>query len=100
MFASFQLAEPEKEKNNYMKTAKAKTKATATEEFDRRFDKGEDVTEMADYTIVDPPESSQRVNVDFPPAMVARLDREATRRGITRQALIKVWLFERLDASK
>ena len=29
--------------------------------------------------------------------MDARLDREAKRRGVTRQALIKMWLSDRLD---
>ena len=39
----------------------------------------------------------QRVNVDFPTWMVASLDAEATRLGITRQAIIKTWIAERLD---
>jgi len=42
---------------------------------------------------------AKRVNVDFPQWMVARLDREAARRGVTRQALIKMWLADRLDAA-
>jgi hypothetical protein len=29
--------------------------------------------------------------------MIARLDREATRLGVTRQSLIKVWIAEKLD---
>ena len=41
----------------------------------------------------------KRVNVDFPQSMVARLDAEAKRRGVTRQALIKMWLADRLDAA-
>ena len=40
---------------------------------------------------------AKRVNVDFPQWMVARLDAEAKRRGVTRQALIKMWLAEKLD---
>lgn len=39
----------------------------------------------------------QRVNVDFPEWVVRALDKEATRVGITRQALIKVWITERVD---
>jgi hypothetical protein len=31
--------------------------------------------------------------------MVGRLDREAKRRGVTRQALIKMWLADRLDSA-
>jgi hypothetical protein len=37
------------------------------------------------------------VNVDFPAWMIAELDREATRLGVTRQSLIKVWIAEKLD---
>lgn len=39
----------------------------------------------------------QRVNVDFPKWMVASLDAEASRLGITRQAVIKTWIADRLD---
>lgn len=37
----------------------------------------------------------RRVNVDFPTWMVAALDREAGRLGVSRQALIKVWIAEK-----
>lgn len=39
----------------------------------------------------------QRVNVDFPAWMVSSLDAEASRLGVTRQAVIKTWIAERLD---
>jgi hypothetical protein len=39
----------------------------------------------------------KRVGFDLPLWMVARLNAEAKRRGVTRQALIKMWLAERLD---
>jgi hypothetical protein len=39
----------------------------------------------------------RRLSVDAPAWMVERLDREASRLGITRQSLIKVWLAERLE---
>ncbi len=41
----------------------------------------------------------KRVNVDFPLWMVNRLDENAKKRGVTRQALIKMWLADRLEAS-
>ena len=47
-----------------------------------------------------PGEEHRRVNVDFPVWMIAALDREATRRGVTRQSLIKVWIAEKLDRGK
>ena len=40
----------------------------------------------------------KRVNVDFPLWMVNRLDESAKQRGVTRQALIKMWLADRLEA--
>jgi len=68
-------------------------------EFDELFDRGEDVTPYLDLTkIRRPNQEPRRVNVDFPVWMVNSLDREAKRLGITRQALIKVWIAERLEA--
>ena len=39
----------------------------------------------------------RRVNVDFPAWVIEALDREARRLGLTRQALVKLWIAERLD---
>ncbi|WP_374727561.1 type II toxin-antitoxin system BrnA family antitoxin [Haloactinomyces albus] len=44
-----------------------------------------------------PGEEQRRVNVDFPEWMIAALDREARRLGVTRQSVIKVWLADRLE---
>ena len=69
-------------------------------EFDRRFDAGEAVLGALDLNAVARPRIQQkRVNVDFPLWMVELLDREATRLGVTRQSIIKVWLAERLEYS-
>lgn len=64
--------------------------------FDEKFDRGEDITRFLDLkkaTVV------QRVNVDFPSWMVDMLDREAIKLNVSRQAIIKMWLRERLDPS-
>jgi hypothetical protein len=69
-------------------------------EFDERFDAGEDMAAALDTARARPPgEEHRRVNVDFPAWMVAELDREATRLGVTRESLIiiKVWIAEKLD---
>jgi CopG antitoxin of type II toxin-antitoxin system len=67
------------------------------EEFDEKFDNGEDVSEYLDYSSARRPGREQRrVNVDFPAWMVDSLDREAKRLGVTRQSIIKVWIAERL----
>ena len=39
----------------------------------------------------------KRVNVDFPAWVVEALDRQARRLGVTRQALVKLWIAERLE---
>jgi hypothetical protein len=61
------------------------------EEFDRKFDDGrEDITQYLDLKAAKRPGlEAQRVNVDFPAWMVAAMDREAARLGVSRQALIK-----------
>jgi hypothetical protein len=68
------------------------------EEFDKRFDRGDDVTAALDLQRMRRPDVEQRrVNVDFPAWMVESLDREAKRLGVTRQSIIKVWIAERLE---
>jgi len=75
-------------------------KPIGAEEFDRRFDDGEDMGDYIDWSSAKRPgEDMKRVNVDVPEWMVTRLDAEAKRRGITRQALIETWLADRLDAA-
>jgi hypothetical protein len=69
------------------------------EEFDRLFDEGSDeIDNWIDHSSARRPgREPKRVNVDFPTWMVDRLDMEATRRGVSRQALIKMWLADRLE---
>jgi len=75
-------------------------KPISAEEFERRFDDGEDMGDYIDWSSAKRPGLEiKRVNVDFPQWMIARLDSEAKRRGVTRQALIKMWLADRLDAA-
>jgi CopG antitoxin of type II toxin-antitoxin system len=75
-------------------------KAISAEEFDRRFDDGEDMTDYLDWSSFRRPGlESKRVNLDMPQHMVAKLDVHARNRGVTRQALIKMWLADRLEAA-
>lgn len=68
------------------------------EEFDEKFESGESVMDALDLgTVRRPSADSRRVNVDFPSWMVASLDAEARRLGVTRQSIIKVWIAERLE---
>lgn len=67
-------------------------------EFDKKFDDGEDVTDALDISKAErPDEKTRRINVDFPAWMIESLDSEARRLGITRQSIIKVWIAERLE---
>lgn len=71
------------------------------EQFDERFDRGDDVTADLDLDKVRRPGQEQRrANVDFPVWMIEALDREARRLGVSRQAVIKVWIAERLDETR
>ena len=66
-------------------------------EVDQRFDAGEDISDVVDWDSARRiNQEPRRVNVDFPAWMVASMDQEADRLGISRQALIKVWIAERL----
>jgi hypothetical protein len=68
--------------------------------FDSDFDQGRDITKALDLSGARRPKQEQkRVNVDFPTWMIEMLDREASRLGVTRQSIIKVWLAERLERS-
>jgi len=66
-------------------------------EFDKKFDKGDDVSQVLDLSKARKPMADlKRINVDFPTWVVEKLDREASRLGVPRQSLIKVWIAERL----
>jgi predicted DNA binding CopG/RHH family protein len=72
-------------------------KSITAEEFDKKFDDGEDVSEYIDWSSARRLNTeAKRVNVDFPTWMVEALDKESSRIGITRQAFIKVVVAERL----
>jgi hypothetical protein len=42
-------------------------------------------------------EWTKKINVDIPMWVVKELDKEADRVGIARQALIKMWIVEKVD---
>ncbi|MGD9969018.1 MAG: CopG family antitoxin [Sulfuricurvum sp.] len=72
-----------------MKTAK---------EFDEAFESGEDISEFVDYSKSRRPNLEQkRVNLDLPVWMIERLDQEAKRLGVARQAVMKMFLAQHLE---
>ncbi|MDP2234537.1 MAG: CopG family transcriptional regulator [Actinomycetota bacterium] len=68
-------------------------------ELDKTFGEGVDdvIDEFDMSTATRPNREQKRGNVDFPVWMVESLDREASRLGVTRQSIIKVWIAERLE---
>jgi len=75
-----------------------KTKASS---FDKKFDDGESIIEHLDLSQARrPAEEQKRINMEIPVWMLAALDREAKRLGVTRQSVIKIWLAERLQAGQ
>jgi len=76
-----------------------KKKYMKASEFDRLFEAGESTVEFLDKTQMKRPGLEQRrITVDFPVWMVHQLDKEATRLGITRQSIIKMWISEKISA--
>ena len=68
--------------------------------FEQQFDVGVDITASLDLSKAKRVlQEQKRVNVDFPTWMIDSLDREASKLGVTRQSVIKVWLAERLEAT-
>jgi len=68
-------------------------------EIDKKFDDNqEDILKYFDTSKIKMiNEEPKRVNIDFPSWMVKSLDREARHIGVSRQAVIKMWLAEKLQ---
>lgn len=78
-------------------------KKIIAEEFDTKFDDGENVDEHLDFSTAIKLKDmkklktqTKKVNVDFPEWVIESLDEEAKKIGVTRQSIIKVWIAERL----
>ena len=78
-----------------------KVKTVKAKDFEKQFDEGVDITASLDLTKAKRVlQAQRRVNVDFPTWMIESLDREASKLGVTRQSIIKVWLAERLESRR
>ncbi len=69
------------------------------ENFEQKFDNGDEdmINDLDLSTLKRPNQNQKRVNVDFPIWIIDSLDKEASRIGVTRQSIIKLWLAERLE---
>jgi len=81
---------------------KKKTFAKNSDEFDRRFDDGEDVHELIDMSKakIIRPGKKVRLTLDVSEALVKDLDDIRNRIGVDRSAIIKIWLHERVKQEK
>ena len=79
------------------KIAKKKVKMITGEELDAMFDRGEDVMQYMDLSSIKAVNTTRRITIDFPNALLAILDSEAAKIGVTRTALIKMWVEEQLQ---
>ena len=75
---------------------KKKKKITGAE-LDQIFDDGGDIMPYMDMKTLKVDYPIQRINVDIPREILNKVDREATRVGVTRTSLIKLWIAERVD---
>lgn len=78
-------------------------KKITAQEFNQKFDNGEDITEYLDFSsairlkdVKKLKTETKKVNVDFPEWVIESLDQEAKKVGVTRQSIIKLWVAERL----
>jgi CopG antitoxin of type II toxin-antitoxin system len=81
------------------KSQVTEAKMISAEAFDQMFDSGEDISAYVDWSnaIRGDVFAIKRVNLDMPLHMIKRLDGAARKRGVTRQALMKMWLAASLD---
>lgn len=65
--------------------------------FDAAFDASEDVTEYLDLKSAKAHYPTQRISIDFPKNILEEVDLQAAKIGVTRTALIKMWVFQQLS---
>jgi hypothetical protein len=73
-----------------------------TEEFDRRFDEGEDIHDLIDMTKAKIIRHGKKVRItlDIAEELVQEIDQIRHSIGVDRAALIKIWLHERVQQEK
>jgi hypothetical protein len=73
--------------------------ATNNEEFDRRFDDGEDIHSLIDLSqaAIARPGKKCRITLEVSQSLADAIDGIRRQIGVERSALIKVWLHERVQ---
>ncbi len=81
---------------------KKKKLAQTNEEFDQRFDQGEDIHQLIDISkvIINKPAKKVRITLDISQSLVKEIDAIRESIGVDRGALMKVWLYDRVKKEK
>lgn len=81
---------------------KRKTPAKTSEEFDSRFDSGEDIHDLLDISKASVVRHGKKVRItlDVAESLVKDIDEIRKKIGVDRGALIKVWLHEKVKQEK
>ena len=76
--------------------------AESVEEFDQRFDDGEDIHELIDISKAKIVRHGRKVRItlDMAEELVNEIDSIRGTIGVDRGALIKIWLYERVKQEK
>lgn len=76
--------------------------AKSTEEFDRRFDEGEDIHDLIDMSKAKIVRHGKKVRItlDVAEELVNEIDRIRESISVNRGALTKIWLYERVQQEK
>ena len=79
-----------------------KSFAKNNDEFDSRFDAGEDIHELVDMSqaTVSRPGRKVRLTLDVSEALVKDLDDIRNKIGVDRSAIINIWFHERVQQEK
>ncbi len=74
----------------------AKNKKLKASVFDKAFENG-DVTEYLDLKSVRARYPIHRINIDIPQEILDKVDQEASRTGVPRTSLLKLWIAKCVD---
>jgi hypothetical protein len=77
-------------------------KTISTQEFDQLADSESDRIDQYLYSenTSRPGLEIKRTTLDLPVHVLEKLDREAALRGVTRQSLLKMWIYERAERTE
>lgn len=76
-------------------------KTISAEEFDRKFDDGEDISEYVDWSTATRPNLEPvELTVTVMRGTKLRLERQAKELGVSVDSLLEEWLREKLDAAR